>query len=111
MAGMSHSSQPMHRPNAPVSLADLSAAGVRLRPYEAVTIVRELLLLAARGDLAGIPSAHVIRLSGAGVVSVEGPVGAGGRPVTRAAQLLESLLPGPDGGSQFRIPGGLKLVL
>ena len=101
----------MHRPNAPISLADLSAAGVRLRPYEAVTIVRELLLQVASGDVAGVPSAHVIRLSSAGVVSVEGPVAAGGRPVMRAAQLLDSLLPGPDAGNQFRVPGGLKLVV
>jgi hypothetical protein len=101
----------MHRPNAPISLADLSAAGVRLRPYEAVTIVRELLRLVARGEVAGVPSAHVIRLSGAGVLSVEGPVAAGGRPVMRAAQLLDSLLPGADAGNQFRVPGGLKLTV
>ena len=101
----------MHRPNAPISLADLSAAGVKLRPYEAVTIVRELLRLVARGDVAGVPSAHVIRLSSAGVVSVEGPVAAGGRPVVRAAQLLESLLPGTEDGNQFRVPGGLKLIV
>ena len=101
----------MHKPNAPISLADLSAAGVRLRPYEAVTIVRELLRLVARGEVAGVPSAHVIRLSGSGVVSVEGPVAAGGRPVMRAAQLLDSLLPGADAGNQFRVPGGLKLIV
>ena len=100
----------MHRPNAP-SLADLAAAEIQLRPYEAVTIVRELLSLVARGDVAGVPSAHVIRLSSAGVVSVEGPVAAGGRPVLRAAQLLDSLLPAPDAATQFRVPGGLKLVV
>src|SRR5262245_29317798 len=108
---MSHWCTPMHRPNAPISLADLSAAGVQLRPFEAVTIVRELLLLVARGDLAGVPSAHVIRLSSAGVVSVEGPVAAGGRNVVRAAQLLEALLPVSDSGKDFRVPGGLKLVI
>lgn len=92
-------------------MADLSAAGVRLRPYEAVTIVRELLLQVARGDVAGVPSGHVIRLSSAGHVSVEGPVAAGGRPVLRAAQLLDSLLPVSDAGKEFRVPGGLKLVV
>jgi Helix-turn-helix domain/WD40-like Beta Propeller Repeat len=92
-------------------LADLSAAGVRLRPYESVTLVRELALQAARGDLAGVPSAHVIRLSAQGTISVEGPVGAGGRSIVRAAQLLESLLPSADAGAQFRVPGGLKLVV
>src|SRR5262245_2223311 len=108
---MSHWCTPMHRPNAPISLADLTAAGVQLRPFEAVTIVRELLLLVARGDVAGVPSAHVIRLSSSGGVSVEGPVAAGGRPVMRAAQLLDALLPGSEAGSQFRVPGGLKLVM
>ena len=101
----------MHRPNAPIALADLSAAGVQLRPFEAVTIVRELLLMVARGDVAGVPSAHVIRLSSAGVVSVEGPVAAGGRNVVRAAQLLDALLPVSDLGKDFRVPGGLKLVI
>ena len=101
----------MHRPNAPISLADLAAAGLRLRPYEAVTLVRELILQVARGEVAGVPSPHVIRLSSSGAVSVEGPVAAGGRPVVRAAQLLESLLPPADAGSQFRVPGGLKLVV
>ena len=111
LAGMSHTCTPMHRPNAPIALADLSAAGVRLRPFEAVTIVRELLLLVARGDVAGVPSAHVIRLSSAGVVSVEGPVAAGGRNVVRAAQLLDALLPVSDLGKDFKVPGGLKLVI
>ena len=101
----------MHRPNAPVSLADLAAAGVRLRPYEAVTLVRELVLQVLRGEVAGVPSAHVVRLSSLGTVSVEGPVAAGGRPVMRAAQLLETLLPASDAGPQFRVPGGLKLVV
>lgn len=82
-----------------------------MRPFEAVTIVRELLLLVARGDVAGVPSAHVIRLSSAGAVSVEGPVAAGGRNVIRAGQLLEALLPASDSGKDFRVPGGLKLVL
>jgi cytoskeletal protein RodZ len=101
----------MQRANSPVSLADLSAAGIRLRPYEAVTLVRELVLQVAREEVAGVPSSHVIRLSPSGAVTIEGPVAAGGRSVERAAQLLESLLPAADAGNQFRIPGGLKLVL
>jgi cytoskeletal protein RodZ len=101
----------MPRPNAPVSLVDLGAAGVRLRPYEAVTVVRELAQQVVRGQIAGVPSAHVVRLSTNGSVSVEGPVAAGGRPVVRAAQLLESLLPPADAGSDFRVPGALKLVI
>ena len=36
-----------------------------------------------------------------------------GRPVVRVAQLLDALLPDSDhaGGSEFRVPGGLKLVV
>lgn len=101
----------MQRPNVPVSLADLSAGGIELRPYEAVTIVRELISRVARGELAGVPSSHVIRLAGNGEISIEGPVGAGGPSVARAGQLLDSLLPQNEGASQFRVPGGLRLVI
>jgi len=101
----------MQIPDTPVSLADLSAAGVRLRADEAATLVRELALQVERGDVAGVPSAHVIRLSSSGVISVEGPVAAGGRSVERAAQLLDALLAQAAGDGQGRVPGGLKLVL
>jgi Tol biopolymer transport system component len=101
----------MTTPDAPVSLADLAAAGVRLRPFEVVTIVRELALQVARGERPGVPSAHVIRLSPTGAVFVEGPVAAGGRSVARAAQLLDTLLPGFDAPPEFRAPGALRLVI
>jgi Helix-turn-helix domain/WD40-like Beta Propeller Repeat len=78
----------------PVSLADLADAGVRLRPTDAVTIVRALILQVANGILPGVPSAHVIRLGPSGGITVEGPVVASGRPVPRAAQLLAALLRG-----------------
>ena len=80
--------------DAAVSLADFAAAGVRLRPTDAVTIVRTLVMQVAERSLPGVPSAHVIRLSLSGDVSVEGPVVASGQPVPRAAQLLAALLPG-----------------
>ena len=92
-------------------MPDLAAAGVRLRPHEAVTIVREIALQVVRGQIAGVPSAHVVRLSSNGSVSIEGPVDAGGRPVVRVAQLLDSLLPDHEAGNEFRVPGGLKLVV
>jgi hypothetical protein len=80
-----------------------------------VTIAREVALQVVRGQIVGVPSPHVVRLSGNGSVTVEGPVAAGGRPVVRVAQLLDALLPdreGPhEGGSEFRVPGGLKLVV
>ena len=101
----------MSRSDAPVSLADLAAAGVRLRPLEVVTVVRELVLQVARGEGAGMPSAHVIRLSPSGAIFVEGPVAAGGRSVARAAQLLDTLLPGFDAPPELRAPGALRLVV
>jgi hypothetical protein len=94
-----------------VSLADLSAAGVRLRAAEAVTIVRELIQQVARGSVPGMPSAHVIRLSPSGQVTVEGPVAAGGRAVSRAATLLEALLPPFDAPHELRAPGALRIVV
>jgi Helix-turn-helix domain/WD40-like Beta Propeller Repeat len=109
--GSSNLSAGMEKCPPPVSLADLSAAGIRLRASEVVTIVRELVLQVTRGEVAGVPSAHVIRLSAAGTVSVEGPVGAGGPSVARAAQLLESLLPAVDGNEHTRVPGGVRLVV
>jgi hypothetical protein len=76
-----------------------------------VTIVRDLALQVSRGELAGVPSAHVVRLTSSGTVTVEGPVPAGGHSVARAAQLLDSLLPPRDAGTHFRVPGGLRLVI
>jgi Tol biopolymer transport system component len=94
-----------------ISLADLSGAGVRLRAADAVTIVRELLLQVSRGELPGVPSAHVIRLTGGGAVVVEGPVAAGGGVVSRGAQLLDSLLPPFDATGELKVPGALRLVV
>jgi hypothetical protein len=98
-------------PDARISLADLSAASVRLSTADAVTIVRQLVLQVASGELPGVPSAHVIRIAPSGVVSIEGPVAAGGREVARSAQLLESLLPGIGTSSEERVPGALRLVI
>lgn len=101
----------MQRPAALIALADLSAAGVRLRHYEAVTLVRELILQVIRGEIPGVPSSHVIRLSASGTITIEGPVDAGGRPVLKAGQLLDSLLPPRESGDRVRIPGALTLVV
>jgi hypothetical protein len=101
----------MLRAQSPVSLADLTSAGVRLRPYQAVTLVREIVLLVARGGAPGVPSAHVVRLFSTGAIGIEGPVAAGGPDVARAAQLLESLLPGFEATPEFRVPGALRLIL
>jgi cytoskeletal protein RodZ len=93
-----------------ISLADLSAAGVRLHPSEAATLVREIALQVGRGEIDGVPTAESIRLSSAGSVSIVGPI-TGGPRVTRAARLLEFLLPGFDAAPEFRVPGALRLVV
>ena len=92
------------------SLADLAAAGVRLNASDAATIAREVALRAARGELPGIPSFHVIRLVDDGTIQVEGPV-ASGREIERAARLLETLLPPLDARGGVRVPGALRLVI
>jgi cytoskeletal protein RodZ len=84
---------------------------VRLGATEAVTIVRDLTLQVSRGVLPGVPSAHVIRLAASGELTIEGPVAADGRGVTRAAQLLDSLLPGFEAPSELRVPGALRLII
>ncbi len=93
-----------------ISIADLSAAGLRLRPVEAVTIARELTLRAHRGELPGIPTSSVLRFTSDGDTVCEGPVAAG-HSVERAGRLLESLLPGFDAPPEFRVPGALRLVV
>ena len=92
------------------SLADLKTAGVRLDACDAATIAREVALRAARGDLPGIPSFHVIRLTDDGAIQVEGPV-ASGREIELAARLLETLLPPLDARTPVRVPGALRLVV
>jgi Tol biopolymer transport system component len=94
-----------------VSFAELAAAGVALRPVEAVTIVREVALRVARGELPGVPSAHVIRLFASGTISVEGPMAADSRAVARAAHLLDTLMPPVNASGELRAPGALRLVL
>ena len=94
-----------------VSLADLADTGFAVSHVEAVTIVREVVLRASRGELPGVPSAPVIRLNALGAVLVEGPVAADGWAVRRAAHLLDALLPGFDAPADQRVPGALRLVL
>jgi hypothetical protein len=94
-----------------ISIADLEAAGLQLRPFEAVTLAREVAQQVVRGALPGVPSVHVLRLTPDGRIVVEGPVEAGGRPVPRAGQLLDALLPGFDAPQELRVPGALRLVV
>jgi hypothetical protein len=94
-----------------VSLADLAAAGICVRPSELCAIVRALALQLSRGEIPGVPSPQVVRLSADGAVLVEGPVAAGGSAVVRTAQLLESLLPGIHATPERRVPGALRLAI
>lgn len=93
-----------------ISLADLSAAGLRLHPSEAVAVARDVTMRAESGDLPGIPSANVIRFKSDGTIAIEGPIAAG-RSVERAARLLDAMLPGFDAPPELRVPGALRLVI
>jgi hypothetical protein len=108
MAGLSHWPTPMSIRLTSVPLVELAAA-VPLEPLEAVTIVREVLRRVLEDELPGVPSAHVIRLSHSGELSIEGPIAANGSTVGRAAQLLETLLPPFD--AHIRVPGALRLIV
>jgi hypothetical protein len=94
-----------------VSLAELPRAGLTLRPAEAAAIVREICRQHDRGELPGIPSAHVVRLTSDGRVVAAGPISPDQPPVVRAAQLLSDLLPPFDAPAPYRAPGGLRLVV
>lgn len=93
------------------SLVELAAADIQLHPAEAAALVSSLCRRSARGELRGIPSPGIIRLTSDGDVVVEGPTTTGDAGVTRMAQLLSDLLPPLDAPSEFRASGGLRLVL
>ena len=101
----------MLKPDTRISIADLAAVGITLRPMDAVAIVRELVLQVIRGVIPGVPSLHVIRIAPSGALQVEGPVAAGSRSISRAAQLLETLLAPFDSAAEVRVPGALRLAL
>ena len=94
-----------------VSLAELAAADIPLRPDEAVAIIAEICRQHSSGRLPGIPSAGVIRLTRDGAVVAEGPMTAGAAGVARAAHLLNELLPGFDAPAGYRARGALRLVI
>ncbi len=94
-----------------VSLAELSAAGISLHAAEAAAIVIEVCRQYSRGELHGIPSAHVIGLTPDGTLLAEGPITTDRPPVAKAAQLLDDLLPPFGSHPSYRVPGGLRLIL
>lgn len=94
-----------------LSLAELTSAGIRLRPAEAVAIVGEICRQHTEGQLPFIPSAGVIRLGRDGTIAIEGPLRASPDDVVRAALLLNALLPDFDAPPEFRASGALRLVI
>jgi hypothetical protein len=94
-----------------VSLAELAAADIHLRPAEAVTLVSDICRQYLEGTLRGVPSPGVLRISRDGEVLAEGPVTTGQNAVFRAARLLDELLGGFDAAPEFRASGGLRLVI
>ena len=94
-----------------ITLSELVASGIQLRPAEAVAIVGEICRQRAARVLPGLPSAGVVRLTSHGEIVIEGPVPAGRDAIARAGQLLESLLPGHDAPPEYRASGALRLLI
>jgi len=93
------------------SLAELAAAEITLHPADAVALVSSLCRRQARGELRGVPSPGIIRLTRDGDVVVEGPFTTRDAEVPRMAQLLADILPGFDASPELRASGGLRLVI
>src|SRR4029077_16219375 len=93
------------------SLAELASADIQLHPAETVALVAALCRRQALGELRGMPSPGIIRLTRDGDVVVEGPVTTGDGVVQRMAALVSDLLPGFDAPPELRASGGLRLVI
>ena len=96
--------------NTRVSLAELAACGIQLRPSEAVAVVDEICRRCEDGLVHGIPTAGVVRLTRDGHISIEGPIETGDE-VARASQLLNDLLPAFDATPEYRASGALRLAI
>lgn len=94
-----------------VSVAELVASDIHLRPAEAVAIVSAICAQCSAGTLPGIPSPGIIRLTRDGELVVEGPITTAQDSVTRAALLLTDLLSGFDTLPEYRASGALRLVI
>jgi hypothetical protein len=94
-----------------VSLAELAAADIQLRPAEAVAFVAEICRQYTSGGLSGIPSPGIIRVTRDGEIVVQGPMTTDDASVARAAHLLNDLLPDFDAAADYRASGGLRLVI
>lgn len=94
-----------------LSLSELAADGIQLRPAEAAAIVAELCRQHARGEIPGIASAGIIRITRDGGVITQGPMTSEDAGVARAGQLLDDLIPDAGAPSAYRASGGLRLVI
>ena len=94
-----------------VSLTELAAAGIRLRPAEAATLVSEICRQYAAGTLRGIPSAGVIRITRDGEVVAEGPMTTNQDAVRCTAHLLNVLVGGFDAPPEYRASGALQIII
>lgn len=93
------------------SVPELVSAGLVLRPVEAVAIVAEVCRQCLEGRAHGIPSPSAIRVIADGTVEIRGPAISGQAAVVRAAHLLQALLPPFDAPPEYRVSGGLRLVI
>jgi hypothetical protein len=76
-----------------------------------VAIVREICRRYAAGEIRGIPSAHVVRLTVDGTLLIEGPLTTDQPAVGRAGQLLAEVLPPFGAPRAYHVPGGLRLIV
>lgn len=98
----------MHDHERPFSLADLSAAGIRLQPADAVAITLAVVKRIQQGNADRVPAPGDLRFDRSGQVTVD--AGSGAVPSVEAAgRLLDELLPGFDDPA-LRVPGALRLA-
>ena len=95
------------------SPADLSAAGVRLQPSDAVAITVEVVRQVLQGTADRIPASDELRFDRTGRIILEPGVEPGNAApptVDAAARLLDELLPTFDDPA-VRVPGGLRIAV
>jgi cytoskeletal protein RodZ len=95
------------------SLADLSAAGVRLQPSDAVAITVGVIRQVGQGTAHRIPRSTELRFDSAGRVVLDtaaDSANAEAPTVEAAARLLEELLPDFDDPA-LRVPGALRIAV
>jgi hypothetical protein len=91
------------------SLADLAAAGIRLKPADAVAIAVEVVTRVQQGAIDRIPSSTELRFDSTGRIAVE-PGQDAAPSVEAAACLLDDLLPSFDDPA-VRVPGALRIAI